>query len=230
MISDLLARVWERLGRNTVLYPAQEVLDSGLNPAQTLVTLLNPSLITKRVAVPLIAEETFIDLRQVAPRHIRVRRVVLGNVVTEDPTASLSIVTDLAATTLATLRARSRTWWQDTGVPKYWYMHGRYMIGIYPRAANAEVLTLISTALPTLFVIDNLQAVSELPLGLHPVLSDIAAALLLIKQGHVEAERAIQRLGIYLGQDIIKPMQQALTRLQRRQMALAASPPQEGAA
>ena len=228
-LSDLLTRVWERLGRNTVLYPETEIIDSGLNPAQTLLVLLNHTVLTKRVTALLIAEEAFIDLRQVAPRLLHLNRVVLGNVVTDDPSRSLGRVSDLKATTREHLRWKSPAWWRTVGVPKQWYPHGRYWIAVYPRAVAALTLTLVYTALPTPFSITEPQAVSDLPVALHPVIADIAAALLLCKEGQIETQRAIQHLAGHLGQGALQPAQKALGRLQRRQMVIAGQGQQESA-
>ena len=227
ILGDLLTRVWERLGRNTVLYPPAEIIDSGLNPAQTLLVLLDHTVLTKRVAVPLIAEEAFIDLRQVAPRLLQLKRVVLGNVVTEDPSRSLGQVHDLTATTLETLRWKSQAWWRTVGVPKQWYRHGRYWVVVYPRAVSALTLTLVYTASPALFSLNDQNAVSELPVALHPLIADVGAALLLVKEGQIEGQRAMQRLGEALGHEDFLPAQKALSRLHRRQMAMAGQAPQE---
>ena len=227
-LGDLTTRVWERLGRNPVLYPPAEIIDSGLNPAQTLLALLNHTVLTRRVTASLITEEAFIDLRQVAPRLLHLKRVMLGTVLTEDPSRSLGVVNDLKATTRDLLRWKSQSWWRAVGVPKQWYPHGRHWIAVYPRAVSALTLTLVYAALPTRFSLTDPQAVSDLPVALHPVIADIAAALLLCKEGQMEAQRAIQHLAGHLGQDALQPAQKALGRLQRRQqMAMAGQEQQE---
>ena len=61
--SELLTKTYEVLGNNFVFYEQAEVLRNGLSPAQRLLVLLKPDLLTRRVTIPLLAGELFYDLR-----------------------------------------------------------------------------------------------------------------------------------------------------------------------
>ena len=61
--SDLQTRTWEVLGNNFVFYQPAELFSNGINPAQRLLVLLKPDLLTRRVTIPLLAGDLFYDLR-----------------------------------------------------------------------------------------------------------------------------------------------------------------------
>ena len=61
--SDLQTRTWEALGNNFVFYTPAELFSNGINPAQRLLVLLKPDLLTRRVTIPLLAGDLFYDLR-----------------------------------------------------------------------------------------------------------------------------------------------------------------------
>ena len=213
-LGDLLDRTWERLGRVTGYYAQDELILNGLNPAQNLLVLLDPTLLRKRALVSLIAKEAFIDLTVAAPRCIAMHRVVIGDVSADDPTRSQGLMGELHPCTRAQLRWR-REWWRTEGTPKLWYWHGRRWIGVSPRPAVAMTFTLIYTGLPRAFTDTDMGAVSELAATLHPLIADIAAALCLVKEGQIEAARAMQLLQNWVGEEPLAPMRKALARLTR---------------
>lgn len=61
--AELSTRVYEALGTNFSFYGADEVFTNGLNPAQRLLVLLKPDLLTRRVTIPFLAGSLFYDLR-----------------------------------------------------------------------------------------------------------------------------------------------------------------------
>jgi hypothetical protein len=217
-LHGLLDRVQQRLGRYIGYYDPEEIVLNGLSPAQNLLVLLDPSLLTKRVAVSVAAQGAFIDLRSAAPRVLSVQRVVLGTLTADDPQTSLGQIKDLKYTDRTSLTWQ-RDWFRHTGVPSYWYMQGRYLLGLYKRALDSLTLTLIYRAMPTPFNADEQDAVSELPIITHPVISDIAALVLQVKEGQIEAQRAIAQLGEILGEEYFAPARRALAALQRQASA-----------
>lgn len=211
---DLLAQTVQQLGRTTMTWSVPEIVTNGINPAQRLLTLLDPSLLTRRAVVSVLTNDAFIDLRQVAPRCIAIRRIVLGTVATEVPARSLGSVRQLEPTTRESLAWREG-WWRLPGVPTHWYPHGRMAIGLWRRAAMPLTLTLIYAALPTPFDPALLGAVSDLPVIWHPVVSNLAAAMLLIKEGQVEAQRGFQQLGATLQAEAFAPVRRMMARVFR---------------
>lgn len=214
-LHGLIDRAQQRLGRFVTYYPSEELVLNGLNPAQTLLCLLDPTLLTRRVAVSLAAGASFIDLRVVMPRQISIQRIVLGDVTADDPTRSLGQVKHLNYTDRVSLSWR-RDWWRHTGVPSQWYLHGRALVGLYRRCIDALTLTLIGQVVPTPFEVDTQGAVSELPIALHPLISDLGACLVLIKEGTVEAQRALSTLGTLVGEEHFAPARKALNAVQRQ--------------
>lgn len=222
-LGDLLDRAMERLGRVVGYYSPDEILVNGLNPAQNLLVLLDPTLLTKRAPVPLIAKEAFMDLRMVAPRCLAIHRVVVGDVSADDPTRSQGLTGELHPCTREQLRWQ-RDWWRKEALPSKWYMHGRHWLGVTPRPAVPLTLTLIYAALPMAFTATNLTAVSELATTLHPLLADIGAALVLVKEGQMEASRAVNLLQAWAGSEPFAPLKKAMARLERDAMMHRALP------
>src|SRR5262245_21665716 len=133
-LTQLESIVSERLGSTSTYYPEAEVV-TGLNAAANLLVLLDNTLLVKRITASVAAQQAFIDLRSAAARLVRLERVLLGTVTADDPRRSLGQVDVLKPTSRAALRWRSASWFTHTGVPKQWYLHGRHLVGLYPRAA-----------------------------------------------------------------------------------------------
>jgi hypothetical protein len=219
----LLQRVYDGLGPPaTVFWTPEEIFLNGLNPAQRLLVLLKPMLLTQRVPVSLVADEVFIDLRVVAPRAMRIQRVALGDVTTEEPVLTQGREGDLRHTTLATLRGQ-RDWFRlRRGFPTHWYTHGLYWVCPWPRSTQALTMTLVFSAMPTPLEVVVPSQIPDLPVQFHPVIADVAIELLRCKEGAGEIEQAIDGLGKILGDEPFKQLKKTLRAIRYKQQYAAA--------
>ena len=207
---DLVQRIWVRLGENTAFYPQTEVVRSGINPAQRLLCLLKPEVLVQRVAATVSAEQVFVDLRTVAPRCARLDRVVLGDVMTDAPARSAyGELHDLLPTSLDKI-AWQRDWFRQRGTPRYYYLHGRHWLIVYKRPQAERTLTLIYRAIPTAFTDVNLGDSPAFAEAWHPLVADLGTALLLLKEGSTQVEKALGMLKMFFGADILSGVAQEL--------------------
>ena len=292
--SELITRTYEALGNNFVFYTQAEVLRNGISPAQRLLVLLKPELLTRRVTIPLISGGLFYDLRTDQVRangtvtatsdppgpitaatglvdlnthftnvgvfvgmrvrrvtndavgiitHIpstnslrftggldpsssfqvgdayrvelqtsdawRIERVLLGGIIAEDPVTSNDHFRPLTRTSLGSLRWR-RNWYETRGTPRHWFLFGLYWLCIWPRPEQDEFLTLVYRALPTELSTSNLNAEPDFAETWHDVLPQIAAALLLAKEGSGEVEMAANLLSERLGREPFQKLMRAV--------------------
>lgn len=214
-VNELIDQTWEILGENSTLYPQDEVILNGINPAQRLLCLMRPDLLTQRVAVSVIQNQMFIDLRQEAPRAWQITRVVVGDVTGDAPVRSNGELYDLTPASLKQLMRR-RNWWQHLGRMANYWRHGRYWLGIYRRPLTAYTLTLVSRAMPTAFRRDQFDGVPDVATAWHATIAKVAAPLLLIKEGSAEIQKAMQMLMEVFGEEPLRPMQRALERTRRQ--------------
>ena len=85
-LDQLITLTTSKLGEQSLFYPPQEVVDAGLNPAQRLLCVVYPQLLSQRVAVSIGEDQPFLDLRTLTDTHgapllgrvRKVKRVVLG--------------------------------------------------------------------------------------------------------------------------------------------------------
>lgn len=83
--TTLVDRTYQHLGiGQRVFWTEPEVVDNGLNPAQRLLCLLRPDLVTLRTLVGQGIDASVIDLRTHAPKAWRMQRIVLGDVPASD--------------------------------------------------------------------------------------------------------------------------------------------------
>jgi hypothetical protein len=220
---ELLTRVYDQIGLGgSTFWPAAEVVANGLSPAMRLLIGWKPSLLIQRALVTLAVDQAFIDLRTAAPRQIRMQRVCLGDVRTEDPVLSQGREGDLRQTSLAALRGH-REWFQvRRAVPSHWYTHGLDVLGIYPRVLSSTLLTLVYSADPTPLSASDLSREPEISEQYHPVIADVATCLLQAKEGAGEVEHAMQRLQNIMQVEPLKALQKTLRAQGYREQAMTA--------
>jgi len=216
---ELLQRTYAILQSNEVFWVPDEVVMNGLNAAQRLLAVRNPSLVVQRTRLDLVAHEVLVDLRTVAPRAWRVERVALGDATVSTLPPITERRGDLRKTTLAALRSH-RDWFMRTAaVPHAWYVHGMTWLGLYPRQTQALTVTLVSSALPMPLALNEPARESELPHVWHPVLPEVASALLQMKEGMgPELDQAMARLQGVIGMEPLARAQKELLAEKRRQM------------
>ena len=146
-LAELIELVRQRLGGSETFYPAA-LLIPFLDHAQRLLALQSAYRVLQRAAYTLVAGELLIDLRALLPRALQVRRVLLGNVSTQEESRSLGLLQPLFRTTLATLAARSG-WLATQDVPRQWFPHGKTLLGVWPRPSTTTTVTVMATGLPT---------------------------------------------------------------------------------
>ena len=213
--ADLLQRIWDHLGGNTTFYVEEEVIVNGINPAMRLLCLLKPELLSQRVLVTISAEQSFVDMRESAPRHWILRRVVLGDITGATATKSAyGEFVDLPYMSLDQLSAHT-DWFRRRGPIQGYYRHGRFHLGVYKRPEADRSITLIFRAVPTAFTTDTMGNSPAFADVWHPLVGDVAAALLLLKEGNVQIEKARGMLTQAFGKELFGPIKQAVGRQQR---------------
>ena len=213
--SDILQRIWDHLGGNTTFYVEEEVILNGINPAMRLLCLLKPELLTQRVLVTVSAEQSFVDMRESAPRHWILRRVILGDITGATATkSSYGEFFDLPYMSLDHLNARS-DWFKQRGPIQGYYRHGRFHLGVYKRPEADRNITLVFRAVPTAFTTNTMSSSPAFADVWHPLVGDVGAALLLLKEGHTQIEKARGMLTQAFGKELFGPIKQAVGRQQR---------------
>jgi hypothetical protein len=221
---ELVQRTYEHLGiGQAVFWPESEVVTNGLNPAQRLLCLLKPDLYTLRTLIQRGVDDPVIDLRSAAPSAWRPQRVVLGDVtlVPPKPIPTQGRLGDLRKISLASLRGQRDWMTRLAPAPTHWYTHGFSLIGLWPRNSQPLTLTLVYAALPPALSWSQPTQQADLPVQWHPVIADLAAPLMQIKEGRGECQQAIQQMEALLK---IEPLRQLLKQMQAekyRERALA---------
>lgn len=213
-MAELAEQIYTHLDNNRPLYPLAEVYANGISPALRLLCILDKSLLTQRVSVTLPAYSFVIDLRTVMPRAHQVLRVVLGDATTEVQTRTVSHFTPLVPTTRERLALLHPAWLKTVRVPSKWFMLGRNLLAIWPRPMTDMVVTLISAVVPTAASVNDQDVAPDIDVAQHPLVADIAAALLMCKEGAGESERAVQMLSTIVGKE---PFTAAAKRLREMQ-------------
>lgn len=211
-LSDIRQLILLKLGDQSAFYSAAEIDRNGINPAQRLLCLFYPALLRGRATLTVNADVPFIDLRTlqdssgntIGNRLRLVRRVVIGNVMGDAPVrnAATDELRDLRRTTVPALMSRSRTWMRDKGQVRYYWQYGPYWLGLYKRPIGETTVTVVYDAAPApLLADDNVPDVQEVH---HRTIADIAAGVLLAKEGEPQGTLGIQRIAEALG---IQPQQ-----------------------
>jgi hypothetical protein len=211
-LTELIQRVSLKLDENTAYYPRSDIVLSGINPAMRLLAMMRAPL-PRRVAATLGAERVTIDLREDAPRCWKLRRVVLGDITSEDPSVSGIAYRSLDYASLAGI-AWQRTWFLKEGTPTHYWRFGGHWLGIYKRPVVATTITLIFDALPLPYTVDDITNNGSLEPELgdiwHSVIADVAFALLIIREGVGETEKAQSILSQTFGAEKMKGLRRVL--------------------
>jgi len=222
---ELVDRTYQKLGiGQRVFWTESETVDNGLNPAQRLLCLLRPDLYTRRTLIQRGVDEPLIDLRSAAPSAWRPQRIALGDVTLTPPVPvpTQGRLGDLRKISLASLRGQRDWMTRLAPTPTHWYTHGLSLIGTWPRHTQPVTLTLVYAAVPTALSWSVLTQEPDLPTQWHPVLSDLAANLLMLKEGKGECQQAVQQMETILK---VEPLRQLLKQMraeQYREQAIAA--------
>jgi hypothetical protein len=225
---ELLDRTLQHLGiGQSTFWPSSELVTNCLNPAMRLVCLLKPDLLTLRTTVTQDIDAVLLDLRVVTPRLWRLQRLTLGDVtLTTPPTPSQGRLGDLRRISLTALRGQ-KDWFARQGpVPTHYYLHGLTLLGTWPRARRAVTLTFTYAALPVPLDVADLTREPDLPAQWHPLISDVAAALAVLKEGTSESQQGVQQLSQLVGEEPFKQLLKSFRAERYRQQAAA---PQETA-
>ena len=201
-LSDIQNLVALKLGEQSLFYPPEEVTRSGINPAQRLLCLVYPLLLSQRAIVTVNPDLPFIDVREVTDsagvrlgnRIRRVNRVVMGNVTGDSPVhnAVTDELFELRETTVGALSKRANDWMSQRGLIKHYWKWGSYWIGLYKRPITATTITIIYDAIPAQLVIDSDEPQTQDVY--HRVIAEIATGLLLLKEGNPQGERGLKRI------------------------------------
>lgn len=190
-----------KLGEQNAFYPSEEIVVSGLNPAQRLLCLAHPRVLVQRLVFTVGTEQPFIDLRRiqdssgnVVGNHIRtIQRVLLGDVTTDPATSSTTTgeLSRLRSSTLAALVAQ-KNWLRQRGEIRRYWQWGKVWFGVYKRPVVDTTITLIYEAIPTVLSINDLTASPSVQDVYHTTIAEVAAGLLLVKEGAPQGQRGLQ--------------------------------------
>lgn len=213
--ADLLQRIWLKLDENTLFYPEAEVIVNGINPAMRLIALLKPDLLTQRVAYSVLAEQSIINIRELAPRHFILRRVLVGTITGDAPTkTAYGELESLRYVSMDSINAQD-DWFGQRGPLQSYTLHGRFLLILYKRPEADRTITLVFRAIPTAFSVATMGESPAFAAVWHPLIVDVATALLLIKEGATQVEKARSVLTEAFGKELFGPLGQIVGRQQR---------------
>jgi hypothetical protein len=129
---------------------------------------------------------------------------------------------DLRRVSLASLRGQRHWMTVFAPVPTQWYTHGLTLIGLYPRNLRQVTLTLTYAALPTPLSWAVQAQIPDLPVPWHPVIADLAAPLLQLKEGRGETESAVQKMDRIVQAEPFTTLLKQMRAERYREQALAA--------
>lgn len=196
--ADLAEAIWTQL-ENRSLYPLPELFANGLNPAMRLMTLMQPGLLTQRIAATMPAYALVLDLREVAPRTHRVLRVLLGTAGADIPQVTSSHFVPLHWTTREALTRLYPAWLRTIAMPQKALLLGPHLLALWPRPPVDVGVTLTCAMVPTPATLMNQADRPDLDASVDDRLVDIATALLRMKEGQGDTEPALQQLSALLG-------------------------------
>lgn len=200
-LAYLVQLVSLKLGEQTAFYPTEEIIRGGINVAQRLLCLTYPKLLRQRVTHTVNADLPFVDLRtlldsggvRIGNRIRKVHRVMLGDVSGDAPTrnAATDELRELRLATLEKLTYRP-AWMQEKGQINYYWMWGRYWLGLYKRPIDTTTFTVIYNAVPTPLVLD--ADVPDVQAAYHRDIAEIATGLLLAKEGDPQGVSGLRKI------------------------------------
>jgi hypothetical protein len=194
-LGDLVQRVNIKLGEQSTFYPTEEIVANGLNPAQRLLCLAYPTLLQKRAVLSINPDQVFTDLRQITPTIRKINRVVLGDVTVPAGSfvATTGELTRLLPTTLERL-AGFNDWMRKTGQTRKYWLHGAYWLGLWKRPMTTLTVSIMYDAIPEPLTLSSLAAEPDITQIYHPLIADIAAGLLVQKEGNPTGQRGLESI------------------------------------
>ena len=222
---ELVTRTYGHLGiGQSVYWPQDEVVSNGLNPAQRLLCLLKPDLVTVRTVITQEVDDTLIDLRVKVPRSFRLQRITLGDVslTASGPVATQGRMGDLRRISLASLRQQRDWMTRFAPVSTHWYTHGLTLIGLWPRNSRQVTLTLTHAALPAPLTWSVPTQEPDLPTQWHPVIADLAAPTLMLKEGQTEVEIALKAMEAIIQTEPVRQLLKQMQAEKYREQAMQA--------
>lgn len=208
-LTDLVQLTLLKLGEQTAFYPQDEIVRSGLDPAQRLLCLVYPALLRFRTTITTPQDIPFIDLRTLTDSSGRtignrlrtIHRVLLGDVTADAPVRNLTgELQELRHVSLRALGARDRAWLAKQGPVREYWRWGRIWLGLYRRPVDTTTLTIVFDAMPTPFSLVTPAQTPDIQDAYHPVIAEVAAGLLLAKEGVPQGakglETALRALGL----------------------------------
>jgi hypothetical protein len=206
-LSDIRELVLLKLGDQSRFYGAAEIDRSGVNPAQRLLCLYYPALLRQRATLTVNADVPFIDARTlqdaggntIGNRLRTIRRVVLGNVMADAPVrnAATDELKELRPITVPALISRTRDWLKDKGRVDYYWTYGPYWLGLYKRPLGETTVTVVFDAAPAPLLQDS--DVPQVQEAYHRVIADIAAGILMTKEGEPQGTLGVNKVQAALG-------------------------------
>ncbi len=194
---ELMNLAYEHLDLDRTRYPEPEMVMSGLNPAQDLIELMTRRLRHSHV-IEVPRHSGFVNLLEVCPGFIRVERVLHGDQAADRVTPGQHGVDALEQTHVESLHGLRPNWWHQTGAPRRYYLHGRYLMGLWPRPMSTCTLTLVLSTLAEPLSHHDTAREPELRDVDHQLIADIAHCLLLVKEGAVEIDKAFGRMALLM--------------------------------
>ena len=172
-------------------YPKDEVMSLGLTAAQDLMTLTDPTSLHDRRVIHVPAKAQFFDLRVHVPDAYNVLRVMVGRYGDDLYSESTGGPRQLHSTSIDSF-ITDRSWLASEGLPKRFFRQGRYLIGLHPRPALDTDITLVVNALPPPLILEEQE--SLLTDSKQSLIAQVAASLLILKEGQGEVERGLGAL------------------------------------
>lgn len=207
-LAEIDALVVQKLGDQNAFYPQDERLFDGIDPAQRLLCLAYPRLLSRRIVTTVNEDQPFLDLRtlqdtlgaNVGNRIRRVTRVVLGDVSTDQPTpdALSNALTELRLVTIDSLEA-TNNWLDLHGEPTRYWLWRRYWLGLYKRPMQATTITVVFDATPLSLFHQGLDAIPDIQEAYHTVIAAVATGILLLKEGVPQGAQGVQHIMMALG-------------------------------
>lgn len=202
-LAELIQYTSNKLGEQTAFYTNEEIVQNGLNPAQRLLCLAHPRVLVQRAVCTIGTEQPFVDLRLVQDsngvvignRIRKINRVVLGDVSddVEEPSSTTGELRRLRSTTLTAL-ITEKNWLRRRGeVTRYWQW-GRVWFGVYKRPVVDTTVTIIFESMPVVLDINNLTASPSVQDVYHTTIAEVAAGLLVVKEGTPDGARGLQKI------------------------------------
>lgn len=218
-VSQLVSKTYAKMENNTTFWTREEVILNGLNPAQRLLMLYKPELIVTKTTISLSEDQCFYDLRTSGTNLlVRLQRVIVGDATTDPVTPSQGRFYRLRTATINGLRTKGDWLKKRAPYPTHYARYGMFWLVIYPRQSLSHTLTLIANAIPAALGtgLESGNTEVDIPESWNNLLPEIAAALLLLKEGAGESSESIRMLSSILSKEDIEGITKKLASTQKK--------------